>query len=79
MQGNACRNTIRAFYERTNFGHYRYTTIFSHGSKTFPGDLAFPQPPSQALVSVFMQVPNWDISLSNATESLYNDCELSSL
>ena len=28
------------------------------------------QPPSQALVSVFMQVPNWDISLANATESL---------
>ena len=24
------------------------------------------QPPSQALVSVFMQVPNWDISLANA-------------
>ena len=28
------------------------------------------QPPSQALVSVFMLVPNWDTSLANATESL---------
>ena len=28
------------------------------------------QPPSQALISVFMQVPNLDISLVNATESL---------
>ena len=33
-------------------------------------DLEISQPPSQALVSVFMQVPNWDISLANATESL---------
>ena len=28
------------------------------------------QPPSQALISIFMQVPNWDISLANTTESL---------
>ena len=28
------------------------------------------QPPTHALVSVFTQVPNWDSSLANATESL---------
>ena len=34
------------------------------------------QPPSQALVSVFMQAPNLDRSLANATESLaQNNCK----
>ena len=28
------------------------------------------QPPTRALISVFTQVPNWDSSLANATESL---------